>query len=154
MEDQVGKMGADGFTPGTQRFAIGLFVGCLLLIAPKILSDPPPPPPKVPITGVAYQYDVGITACGPEMSNKDLVAALHPKKWKHPNPTKDPLCEMTITVLDPNNPKSKGVVVRAVDKCTKGCKMADISLSPAAFKALFKDSKVEAPQVTWDLNED
>lgn len=44
------KMGGDGFTPGTQRFAFGLFFCCCLLLAPKIMnvfSDPEPEPPRV-----------------------------------------------------------------------------------------------------------
>ncbi|OXA40812.1 uncharacterized protein LOC110860465 [Folsomia candida] len=151
------KMGGDGFTPGTQRFAWGLFIISLLLLGPHILKafkDPEPEPPRVPFTGQAITFDVGKSVCGPEFQakNSDLVAALHQKHWKHPNPTKDLNCARSVKITELESSKEKSVIAKVYTKCIHGCKIPDIALSDAAFKKLSKDGGTSL-KVTWDFTD-
>jgi len=149
------KMGGDGFTPGTQRFAYSLFVLCLLLLGYQIMKEPAPEPPRVALTGQAtiFKVDTSVNVCGTGVDAKDtdLVASLHPRHWKHPNPTKDPNCARTVKITELESSKEKSVIAKVYTKCLTGCKIADIALSDAAFKKLSKDGT--SIKVTWDFTD-
>jgi len=147
------KMGGDGFTPGTQRFAWCLFAICCCLLAPHVMKafqDPEPEPPRVAFTGVASIFEGGPSVCGHEASNT-MVAAIHQKHWKHPNPVKDLNCARSVKITELESGKEKSVIAKVYTKCIKGCKIADIALSSDALKKLSKDATTL--KVTWDFTD-
>ncbi|XP_021964994.1 uncharacterized protein LOC110860249 isoform X1 [Folsomia candida] len=106
------------------------------------------------VTGQAITFDVGKSVCGPEFEAKDsdLVAALHQKHWKHPNPTKDLNCARSVKITELESSKEKSVIAKVYTKCIHGCKIPDIALSDAAFKKLSKDGGTSL-KVTWDFKD-
>jgi len=102
------------------------------------------------LSGEATYYDlsVGLTACGTQHSNSELVAATSFSWWTSANPNNDPMCRRTAVVRNPSNGRS--VTVRIRDKCW-GCKREDIDLSPAAFQALGVPLSVGRFRVNWDF---
>lgn len=99
------------------------------------------------MTGDATYYNLGMTACGQNFTDKDYVAAIAFSYWTTPNPNVDPMCQKHAKVIDPTNGKSITVAIK--DKCG-ACKRDDIDLSPTAFEQ-FRNLDVGRFTVSWDF---
>jgi len=158
-EEDKPKEEGDGFSPGTIIFAFSLFGICLLLLVPSVYKHLNKEPPVV-ITysgtqsGDATFYSVGLTGCGEEYKDSDMVAGVGKMYWLGKgNPKNDPMCQTQVKVtsaLENKKGKKKSVTVLIQDKCVK-CKPGEIQLSPAAFEALGQPLTVERFPVTWEL---
>ncbi|KAH7020914.1 expansin-like protein [Microdochium trichocladiopsis] len=82
-------------------------------------------------SGQATWYEPGLGACGRTNNRNDLIAAIAPSFFTHPNPNLDSICGRKAKVTR----GSKTVVVTIVDKCMS-CPQGNIDLSPAAFQQI------------------
>lgn len=92
-------------------------------------------------------YSLGLTACGLEYTNDDMVAAVAFSYFTYLYPNEDPMCGKEVKIVDPTTLKS--VIVTIMDKC-KHCKENDINVSPSAFEKL-KPKAVGRTKVVWDF---
>lgn len=107
-------------------------------------------------TGDGTYYDTGLTACGDNNTNDELIVAVSEDLfdnypgYNRVNPNTNPICGKQITA----NYQGRSVTVRVTDRCT-GCAKYDLDFTPTGLGTLDPNYLIDGRihGVTWQFDD-
>ncbi|KAK9728052.1 hypothetical protein K7432_001368 [Basidiobolus ranarum] len=94
--------------------------------------------------GTYYNPSVGVSACGLNAADTELVAAINAPQWgASANPNNSPSCGRCVKITGPNGT----VMAKIIDKCPS-CAYGSMDLSPTTFDKIANRSQGRV-NITW-----